>query len=104
MYQFNSSRRSSISSIVSSWSFQSDDDEVINNTSTNDEHAAAVPRGRQSSTYSERSCDGMTAGETRDLWKCMLELQERYGCYNSTRIDLAVGAGDEAVDLMRKSP
>ncbi|KAF4594848.1 hypothetical protein GQ602_000461 [Ophiocordyceps camponoti-floridani] len=30
----------------------------------------------------------------------MLALQRRYGCYNSTRIDLAVGAGDEAVELM----
>lgn len=42
----------------------------------------------------------MSADETVDLWKCMLELQERYGCYNSTRVSLAVGAGDEAVDLM----
>ncbi|KAI9155508.1 hypothetical protein HJFPF1_08092 [Paramyrothecium foliicola] len=57
-------------------------------------------RSRQSSTSSERSCEGMSADETRDLWKCMLELQERYGCYNSTRVSLAMGAGDEAVDLM----
>lgn len=34
----------------------------------------------------------------------MLELQELYGCYNSTRIDLALDAGDEGIDLMREYP
>jgi hypothetical protein len=34
----------------------------------------------------------------------MLELQSRYGCYNSTRIDMAVDAGEYGVDLMRESP
>ncbi|KAF4508110.1 hypothetical protein G6O67_004533 [Ophiocordyceps sinensis] len=59
-------------------------------------------RGRQDSTASapRRSCEGMTAAETRGLWQCMLELQRRYGCYNSTRIDLAVHAGDEGARLM----
>lgn len=32
----------------------------------------------------------------------MLELQLRYGCYNSTRIDMALDAGDEGLDLMRE--
>lgn len=61
-------------------------------------------RGRQDSTASapRRSCEGMTAAETRGLWQCMLELQRRYGCYNSTRIDLAVHAGDEGARLMRE--
>jgi hypothetical protein len=57
-------------------------------------------RSRQSSTSSERSCEAMSADETAHLWRCMLELQERYGCYNSTRVSLAVGAGDDALDLM----
>lgn len=43
----------------------------------------------------------MSSNETRDLWLCMLDLQKRYGCYNSTRIDLALGAGDDAINLMR---
>jgi hypothetical protein len=43
----------------------------------------------------------MSPEETRELWRCMLDLQERYGCYNSTRIDLAVAAGEQAVNLMR---
>lgn len=43
----------------------------------------------------------MSPDETRDLWRCMLALQERYGCYNSTRIDLALGAGEGAMSLMR---
>ncbi|QPC69040.1 hypothetical protein HYE67_011271 [Fusarium culmorum] len=57
-------------------------------------------RGRQESTCSERSCEGMTLDETRELWRCMLELQLRYGCYNSTRIDMAVDAGEDGLDLM----
>ncbi|KAK5989350.1 hypothetical protein PT974_10868 [Cladobotryum mycophilum] len=57
-------------------------------------------RSRQSSISSTHSCEGLSADETRELWKCMLELQLRYGCYNSTRMDLAVNAGDDAVDLM----
>jgi hypothetical protein len=57
-------------------------------------------RSRQSSTSSERSCEAMSAYQTAHLWRCMLELQERYGCYNSTRVSLAVGAGDDALDLM----
>lgn len=46
----------------------------------------------------------MSLDETRELWRCMLELQLRYGCYNSTRIDMAIDAGECGVDLMRKSP
>lgn len=33
----------------------------------------------------------------------MLELQQRYGCYTSARIDMALDAGDDGVDLMRMS-
>lgn len=61
-------------------------------------------RSRQASTCSERSCEGMTLDETRELWRCMLELQLRYGCYNSTRIDMAVDAGEDGLDLMRTFP
>ncbi|RCI15294.1 hypothetical protein L249_7007 [Ophiocordyceps polyrhachis-furcata BCC 54312] len=51
-----------------------------------------------------RSCEGMTDEEKRSLWKCMLALQRRYGCYNSTRIDLAVHAGEQGLGLMREFP
>lgn len=54
------------------------------------------------SSASSRSCEGMSQKETRELWRCMLHLQQRYGCYNSTRIDLAVNAGEAGIDLMRK--
>jgi hypothetical protein len=60
----------------------------------------ANQRSRQASTCSERSCESMTLDETRELWRCMLELQSRYGCYNSTRIDMAVDAGEDGIDLM----
>lgn len=59
-------------------------------------------RDRQNSTSSVRSCEDMSTDKTQELWFCMLELQQRYGCYNSTRIDLALGAGEEALDFMRK--
>ena len=52
---------------------------------------------------SKRSCEGLTADRTRELWRCMLELQERYGCYHCTRIDLALEAGDDGIEFMRKS-
>jgi hypothetical protein len=32
----------------------------------------------------------------------MLELQDEYGCYNSTRMEVAVEAGEEGLDLMRE--
>ncbi|KAF4449737.1 hypothetical protein F53441_7032 [Fusarium austroafricanum] len=41
-------------------------------------------RSRQASTCSERSCEGMTVDETRELW----------------RIDMAIDAGECGVDLM----
>ena len=40
---------------------------------------------------------------TQQLWRCMLELQEKYGCYHCTRMDLAMDAGDEGVNYMRTS-
>lgn len=64
--------------------------------------APNMQRSRQASTCSERSCEGMSAEDTQDLWRCMLELQHRYGCYTSARIDVALEAGDEGMDLMRK--
>lgn len=57
---------------------------------------------RRQSSVSQRSCEGLTAGDCKDLWRCMLELQERYGCYHSTRIDIAVEAGDAGVSFMRE--
>lgn len=103
MYRPTNPRRTSISSIISSWSAHSDDAAVPNHpsaTNADEQHPTVPFPRRQSSVASELSCDGMTGDETRGLWRCMLELQERYGCYNSTRIDLAVGAED-AIALMR---
>ena len=70
---------------------------------TNKSEHEGNQRSRQASTCSERSCESMTLDETRELWRCMLELQSRYGCYNSTRIDMAVDAGEDGIDLMRMS-
>lgn len=59
---------------------------------------------RSISDASERSCEGLTAEDTRELWRCMLELQGLYGCYTSARIDVAMEAGEQGVNLMRESP
>ncbi|KAK7415066.1 hypothetical protein QQZ08_012454 [Neonectria magnoliae] len=96
MYRENRPGRLSIASVVSAWSSPSDDGGVL----VTKHHVPSMHRGRQASTCSDQSCEAMTADETRDLWKCMLELQLRYGCYNSTRIDVALDAGEHGVDLM----
>lgn len=60
---------------------------------------------RQSSSsaaLSERSCGAMSSRGMRELWLCMLELQETYGCYKSTRMALAMGSGDDPTALMRE--
>ncbi|KAL7943987.1 hypothetical protein V8C42DRAFT_94277 [Trichoderma barbatum] len=70
---------------------------------TMSERRPSIPeyeRSRQGSTCSVRSCGGMSPDATKELWKTMLELQERYGCYTSARMDMAVGAGDMALSLM----
>ncbi|KAK7421503.1 hypothetical protein QQX98_002202 [Neonectria punicea] len=95
MLRENRPGRLSIVSVVSAWSSPSDDGVLVTK-----HHVPSMQRSRQSSTCSDQSCEAMTADETRDLWKCMLELQLRYGCYNSTRIDMALDAGEHGVDLM----
>lgn len=92
MYRDRDRNRLSVSSAVS-------EDTMPNHTQP--AAATGMHRSRQASTCSEHSCEGMTADETRHLWRCMLELQQRYGCYNSTRLDVAVDAGEGAMDLMR---
>ncbi|KAG6007598.1 hypothetical protein E4U21_005796 [Claviceps maximensis] len=56
--------------------------------------------GTGASCRASRTCQGMSTQDRRELWRCMLELQRQYGCYNSTRIDLAVHEGDAGLDLM----
>ncbi|KAM5370292.1 hypothetical protein ACJZ2D_008588 [Fusarium nematophilum] len=91
MYRENRPGRLSLPPV---WSPQDDHKHL-----RSEEPPATLQRARQASTCSERSCEGMTADETRDLWLCMLELQLRYGCYNSTRIDMALDAED-GLELM----
>lgn len=107
MCQSQSPRHPSINSLGFSESYHSHDKPVFTTTmsSYHDDIPEGLPtrgfdRSRQSSTCSERSCEGMSTDEMRGLWRVMLELQERYGCYNSTRVSLAVKAGDEAGLLM----
>ena len=104
---YQSSRRpsSSTSSIASTSSWASHDDASPLTTSRRSSlrfFTYMSKRHPSTSSNSGRSCEGMSTEETRELWRCMLELQQLYGCYNSTRIDLAVNAGEAGIDLMRK--
>ncbi|KAL6852547.1 hypothetical protein ACO1O0_007093 [Amphichorda felina] len=89
-------RRSSVVSVCSS---SNDHD---NDHDHSHDHAAPLDFSRRQSSAcdSERSCERLTPDRTRDLWRCMLELQGRYGCYHSARIDVAIEAGDEGVTYM----
>ncbi|OAQ70896.1 hypothetical protein VFPPC_03286 [Pochonia chlamydosporia 170] len=102
---FQDTRRpsSSTSSITSTSTWASHDDPSPLATSRRSSlRFFTYLRQRQPSTTStsSRTCEGMSTEETRELWRCMLELQQLYGCYNSTRIDLAVNAGEAGIDLM----
>lgn len=93
-----SQRRLSAYSANSAWSYE---DHPIH-ANSHPTYPTFNTSRRPSACCSERSCELLSAEDTKDLWKCMLELQERYGCYNSARIDLAMGAGDEGINYMRK--
>ncbi|PHH68958.1 hypothetical protein CDD82_163 [Ophiocordyceps australis] len=92
-------RSSSATSLTSIWSWASGEDRMMAQPNQ-DLWQAAKTHSRQNSSASSRSCEGMSADETRELWKCMLQLQRQYSCYKSTRIDLAASAGQEADGLM----
>ncbi|KAM3498275.1 hypothetical protein MY10362_008394 [Beauveria mimosiformis] len=104
-------RPSSFSSITSAGSSWSDLDDIANSATSPfaadlaNCHRCPSPecplrRDRQKSVSSVRSCEDMSVDKTQELWFCMLQLQERYDCYNSTRIDLALDAGDQAINFM----
>lgn len=104
-YQYHY-RRSSSSSTASTWSAD-DNAQMTMMPAYNHPNYMPTPyanrRKSSASASSERSCGGLTVADTKDLWKCMLELQSEYGCYTSARIDVAMEAGDEGVNLMRES-
>lgn len=98
----NSSIISTSSAAVSVTAASAEDMNMHMNMHDSRPPSSAYERSRQGSTSSMRSCGGMSPDATKELWKTMLELQERYGCYTSARMDLAVTAGDIALSLMRK--
>ncbi|KFA64612.1 hypothetical protein S40285_03951 [Stachybotrys chlorohalonatus IBT 40285] len=103
MYLRTSFRRPSVDSILSNLSAHSTDLSSPCSPAAKTHTVVTIEdRGapRPGPCCSDRSCESMSPEETRELWRCMLDLQERYGCYNSTRIDLAVAAGEQAVNLM----
>ncbi|KAK2592629.1 hypothetical protein QQS21_009656 [Conoideocrella luteorostrata] len=105
IYQDSARRPSSASSIssTSSWASQEEDPSSLTTSRRSSLRFFTYSRRERNpstSSTSSRTCEGMSTEDTRELWRCMLELQQLYGCYNSTRIDLAVNAGDAGIDLM----
>ncbi|QUC16310.1 uncharacterized protein UV8b_00551 [Ustilaginoidea virens] len=87
---------------TSSWASNNEDAALPTSRRWSSRFFSYSRRGRKSSTSStsSRTCGGMTTEDTRELWRCMLALQQLYGCYKSTRMDLAVNAGDAGINLM----
>jgi hypothetical protein len=73
----------------------SDHDDHVDKKPSHPPHTHPEPfaHRRRISSVSETS-------DVRDLWECMLELQQRYGCYRSARMEAAISVFDGA-DLMR---
>ncbi|KAF4122027.1 hypothetical protein GMORB2_7620 [Geosmithia morbida] len=65
-------------------------------SSPDDSYVYNTSRRSSSTDWSDRSCKDLTDDRTRNLWRCMLYLQEHYACYHSARIDVAMEAGDES--------
>lgn len=48
-----------------------------------------------------RIVSALETDEVKELWRCMVELQERYGCYRSARMQAVVSA-PRPTELMRE--
>ncbi|KAK2058456.1 hypothetical protein LY76DRAFT_593305 [Colletotrichum caudatum] len=98
-----------------SWPESDSDDDIVIRPCASDEKADAsvtmteyVPAstavGVEQHTSSRPSLTGRrSSAEDADLealWECMLELQQKYHCYNSTRMEIAADSED-AMGMMR---
>lgn len=64
------------------------------------EHAQTSLHIRRPSVLHARRCSSDESIDIRGLWEAMLELQQRYHCYKSTRM-LIAAESDGAVDMIR---
>lgn len=90
----------------------SEDDIVIRPCATNEKADATVtmtecipgPTAVDQTSQPRPSLSGRRASaedtNLQELWECMLELQQQYHCYNSTRMEIAADRED-AMDMMR---
>ncbi|SPO05353.1 uncharacterized protein DNG_08040 [Cephalotrichum gorgonifer] len=103
-------RSSSISSTTSVWTDASGADWIAPAEAavapTSEEHHSEIPRRELPRPGSEhgparrrRISSALDADEANELWLRMVELQQRYGCYRSARMQAAVSAA-HAADLM----
>ncbi|KAK1657809.1 hypothetical protein BDP55DRAFT_638430 [Colletotrichum godetiae] len=89
----------------------SEDDIVIRPCATNEKADATVtmtecvpgPTAVEQTSQPRPSLSGRRASaedtNLQELWECMLELQQEYHCYNSTRMEIAADRED-AMDMM----
>ncbi|OHE94934.1 hypothetical protein CORC01_09728, partial [Colletotrichum orchidophilum] len=89
----------------------SEDDIVIRPCATNEKADATVtmtecvpgPTAVEQASQPRPSLSGRRASaedtNLQELWECMLELQQQYHCYNSTRMEIAADRED-AMDMM----
>ena len=104
MHRHDHDRPASLLSLSSTYNSNTDDHHHDHHHDDNHKQPlplSAFQPSRQSSVASDHSCGGMSDDEMRGLWRCMLQLQDRYCCYKSTRMDLALSAGDEDGEFMR---
>jgi hypothetical protein len=114
--------RNSVSSSRNSWADSESDDDII--TPCPPEHIRSTERKpaaspvlpapapsarprtrRRASTASRQESEAKKAVDDYDLrclWRCMLELQRRYGCYKSARMQAAASMYENSIDLMRE--
>ncbi|WDK21954.1 hypothetical protein CGRA01v4_13244 [Colletotrichum graminicola] len=98
-----------------SWPESDSDDDIVIRPCASDEKADAsvtmteyVPSstavGMEQPTSSRPSLTGRRSSaedaKLEALWECMLELQQKYHCYNSTRMEIAADSED-AMGMMR---
>lgn len=98
-------RSVSVSSDASSWSLVSNaaaSHAQYHHCPSYTPSSETAPRPvRHDSLSSIRSSKDLNQEQTQELWECMLDLQELYACYNSTRIDMALDAREKAHEFMR---
>ncbi|KAF3811786.1 hypothetical protein GCG54_00014538 [Colletotrichum gloeosporioides] len=98
----------------SSWPESDSEDDMIRPCATNSEKPeahvtmteyapATAPAAVENAAHPRPSLTGRRSSadgaDLEEMWECMLELQQKYHCYNSTRMEIAADS-DDAMEMM----